>query len=138
MRIPKIEELAKALIDTKMGSLTKYQGAECFNDVKALAEQLLDWDFLYVLGKTLDFEIVPKTGIPSNMSNGTLLDFVRHDELANLTPDSLDMTLEEKAKLAKEMFNQDKPESEIEAAIGKSVLAKFKEIGIIPIAGGRA
>jgi hypothetical protein len=134
MRIPKIEELAKALIDTKTGSLTKYQEAECFKDVNVLVDQLLDWDFLSVLGKTLDFNVPSKTGIPSNMSNGTLLDFVRDDSLANLAPESLEM----KERLAREMYGKGKTNSEIEAAIGKSIFEKFKEMGIIPAIGGRA
>ena len=134
MRIPKIEELAKALIETRSGGLTKYQDAECFKDVNALAKQLLDWDFLSVLGKTLEFNVPPKTGIPSNMSNASLLDFVRDDSLASLTPESLEM----KEKLAKEMYDQGKSDSEIEVAIGKVILDKFKELGKVPIAGGRA
>jgi hypothetical protein len=134
MRIPKTEELAKALIETRSGSLTKYQEAECFKDVPALVDQLLDWDYLSVLGKTLDFKVPSKTDILSNMSNGTLLDFVREDSLASLTPESLEM----KERLAMEMYDQGKSDSEIEAAIGKGILEKFKELGKIPALGGRA
>jgi len=133
-RVPNVNELAEQLSAIKEASLAKFKNAECLEDSHILAEQLLDWDFLYVLGKVLDIDIPERTDSEKKMSNTTMLDFVRENNLANLMPESLDM----KVKTAKALWHQGKSETEIEEVVGKEVLLECQKRGEIPIIGGRS
>jgi len=141
VRFPTIEELAAVLRRIENASLAKNQNTECFEDLEGLARQLFDWDFLYILGKTLDFDIPKQTGYASEKSNSGILDlleFNEPDQATNSNTPILDSNscLNESIAFVKNQYEKGTPIDNIIKIVGKELIEECHKRGIIPRIGG--
>jgi len=86
-KFPTTNELANTVQGMRSASLAPWGNTE--SDGK-IASDLLDWDFVMNLAKTLEVPLPERTGHNEKTSSASILDFTRDDKLANLAPKSLE------------------------------------------------
>jgi hypothetical protein len=138
VQIPTPDELAERIKMLSKASLTSVQVVDeekataSAADARAIAEYLLDWEFLYRLANVLDVAVPSQTGSSSNTSNTSILDYVSDERPAS----AAQQTLGEKVDLVKQYFADGMDIDRIREMVDAAAVDHCLERGIIQRFGG--